>query len=224
MGASSMLATVYATDEDCFNEGGADFGVIVPTSNQIAMGTDGVFASGNLWSLSSASNAFAAQGAAAGQVVQLSGSKYPRAQYLAVDTVSTNAIGLRRCGMALGVGMPPGPVGGATGITFQILTLYPQVENTAFELNEQYSLDPNLPGYRSAGDVYNQRVFRRLTALRVFYLQYMNMNRAKAGDFDDKVARYLNEYRQALDTATVRWGPTGQSQPTTTRFSTRLVR
>jgi hypothetical protein len=220
--ASTMLAAVYATDEDIFNEGPADFAVIVPTSNIMAQGSDGGLGTPDNWTLTSASNNFAAQGITAGMVVEFSGTGFSLRQYLAIETVTSTTLGLRRCGMASGVGIPPvNQV--TTGLTFKVATLKPQIENTAFALNEKFSVDPSIV-YRTPSDIYDVRIFRRLTALRVLYLLYMALNRSKNGDFADKQKHYENEYMQELASATLRWGPKGTSQEPTTRFATRVGR
>lgn len=223
--ASSTLTVVYATDEDIYNVGPGDFGVIVPRSNKVARGTDGVFASNDLWTLTSASSSFVSQGVVAGMIFRLYAptSAYNPPEWMAVETVSAHGVTLRRPGLATGIGLPPGPTGGLTGISFDCLTLKPQIENTAFRLNEQYSVDPSLIN-RKPSDIYDQRIFRELTALRVLYFQYMTLNRNKLGDFADKQKHYSDEYDVALASATLRWGATGTSQPPTGRFSTRLVR
>ena len=71
--ASTRLDIVYAVDEDLFVVGGADWATIVPRSNRMAAGVDGVFAANQPWTLSSASNNFASQGVTAGMVVELRG-------------------------------------------------------------------------------------------------------------------------------------------------------
>ena len=220
----STLTIVYATDEHVYLEGPADWGVIVPRSNRVSAGTDGVFASGTPWVLSSASNGFAGQGVASGMVVKLFGpaASFATPQYLAVDSAAANSVTLRRCGLGSGVGLAPG-VGGLTSVSFEILTLLPQIENTAFALHQQFSIDPNLVNRRPE-DMYDQRIFRRLTSLRVLYLQYMALNRSRAGDFADKQQHYHDEYERELAAAVVKWGPLGTRMPPTTRFSTRLSR
>ena len=223
---STYLKVVYATDEDVFNESSADWATIVPKSNRYAAGSDGVFAAatGGSWVLTAASSRFAAQGVVSGQVVQLTLPGQSGVHCFAVDSASdSTGLTLRRCGFALGEGLPPAPSGGLNSVGYLIVSLKPQIERVAYELNQRYALDPNLANRRSA-DVYDQRVFRRLTALQVLYLQYAGLNRAKAGDFADKVEFYHREYRAALETATVRWGADGNSQPATTATSCRISR
>ena len=221
---STYLTTVYATDEDIFNESSADWAVIVPKSNRYAAGCDGVFAAGSPWVLTSASSLFATQGVVSGQVVQLTIHGQSGTSFCAVDQADdVLGLTLRRCGFGTGEGLPPAPAGGLTGVTFLVLSLKPQIERTAYELDQRYAIDPFMPN-RQPANIYDLRIFRRLTALQVLYLQYAGMNRSKAGDFADKVGFYLAEYRAALDTAAVRWGADGTSQPPTTSTSCRISR
>lgn len=191
----------------------------------MAAGTDGAFAPGEPWVLASASNDFAAQGVTAGMMVELRGptSTYNPPQFLAVETVESGSIILRRPGSPTGEGLGPGPAAGLGSVTFLIHTLKPQIENAAFHLNEAFAVDPRLAN-RKPTDIYDQRIFRRLTALWVLFQQYANMTRAKAGDFSDKLAYYRSQYDLALASASLRWGPVGGDQPPTTRFGTRLSR
>jgi hypothetical protein len=223
--ASTRVDITYAVDEDLYVVGGGDFAVIVPRSNRMAAGSDGVFAANAPWVLSSASNAFISQGLAAGMMVEIKGptTTYNPPQFLAIETVAANSLTLRRPGSPTGEGLGPGPAAGLTGVTFTVHTLKPQIENAAFELNRRWSVDPRLSG-RKPVDLYEPRVFRRLTALWVLYQQYGNLNRAKTGDFADKVAFYKHEFDEALASCTVEWGASGDDQPATTRFSTRLSR
>ncbi len=225
MPPSPQLAITYASDEDAYAIGGADFGVICPENNLIAKGVDGVFATGDLWTLTSATNDFTAQGAKSGQILQLLGPSvaYKQPQFLAVESVSGSSCTLRRAGFAVGIGVPPGPVGGLIGITFKILTLYPQLENAAYDLNDQFGIDENIP-WRAPLAVYDPRQFRRLTILRVFYELYMSINRSKAGDFADKQKYWQTEYDDVLSMTTIHWGQLGLQQAPTGRFSTRIVR
>ena len=223
---STYLTTVYATDEDIYNESSADWGTIVPKSNRYASGCDGTFAALAPWTMTSASNLFGSQGVVSGQVVKLFGppASFGAPQYLAIDS-ATDAGGLvlRRCGFAVGEGLPPAPATGLNGLAFEILSLKPQIERTAYELDQRYAVDPFMPN-RQPANIYDQRVFRRLTALHVLYSQYAGMNRSKAGDFADKVSFYKSEYQAALDAAQVRWGAMGTSQPPTGALSTKICR
>ncbi len=225
MPPSPQLTTIYASDEDAYAIGGADFGVIVPENNLIARGVDGAFSSGDLWTLTSASNDFTAQGAKSGQILQLLGpsSTYKQLQFLAVESVSGSSCILRRAGFVAGIGVPPGPIGGLIGITFKILTLYPQIENAANDLNDQFGIDENIP-WRTPLAVYDPRQLRRLSILRVFYELYMSINRSKVGDFADKQKYWQTEYDDTLSATTIHWGQLGLQQGPTNRFSMRIVR
>lgn len=223
---STYLSTVYATDEDVYNESSADWGTIVPKSNRYAAGTDGTFTGGAPWVLTSASSLFASQGVVSGQVVRLHGPApyFNVPQFLAIDSATDNGgLALRRCGFVLAEGMPPGPAGGLNSVSFEVLSLKPQIERTAYELDQRYAVDPFMPN-RQPANIYDMRVFRRLTALHVLYTQYAGMNRSKAGDFSDKVSFYKSEYQAALESATVRWGAMGTSQPPTGALSCKICR
>lgn len=224
----SHLTTVYATDEDIFVESPADFGLLVPSSNAMAEGSDGAFSPSDRWTLTSASNDFGAQGVAPGMVIELksvpgANSPFKVNQFLAVESVSGSSVTLRRAGYDVGVGKPPGPPGGATGVPFKVLSMGPQIDNAAYVLENRYSVDPRIPN-RDPGSLADQRVFRRLVALWTLYQFYLNDNRSKEGDWAAKTKQYQQQYEDALDSAVVRWGPSGQTLPDTTRFSTRVTR
>ena len=219
MSRSTVLTTLYCTDEDVFTVIPADFATLCPKASRYAGGADGVVSG---WTLTSASVNFATRGVLPGMVVQLTGprSAYNPPDALAVDTVSTNTLTLRRCGMNTNEGDPPVP---ATAVSFVVLSVRAQIENGSFEANESYSIDPNIT-YRTPPDVYDPRVLRRLTILWVASQLYLNENRTKDGDFATKAALYRIQYEDALAKAILRWGPVGTTQPTTTKFSTRLGR
>ena len=62
---------VYCTDEDILVRAGGDFIMLCPPWQQMAAGTDGVFAPGTPWVLNSASVNFAANGVSPNQVAWL---------------------------------------------------------------------------------------------------------------------------------------------------------
>jgi hypothetical protein len=220
------LATVYATDEEVLMTAGADFVAVCPRAFLFASGVDGAFSPSDPWTLASASVDFAAQGVAANMVLQLSGNRPDwkgLGGLLAVESVAGGACTLRRAGEAAGVGQPPGPPGGATGVPFLVTSLRAPIEDVAFELNEMFSIDPALVNRRPE-DLYDRRIFRRLTVFRVLENQYANSNRSNDGDFVMKAEYYARRYREALSSATLRWGPTGTSQAATRLGSMRLTR
>lgn len=227
MAQSSPLTTLYASDEQVYTFASADYAVIAPNGSCYGYGADGAVANGDPWTLTSATNNFTTQGAAAGMMLQLidpKGSFTPkRSLYFVVDTVGSTSLTFRHPGEVAGKGMPPVAAAGLTGITFSVLSIKAQIENAAFKLNEKFSVDPNLT-YRTPSDAYDLRVFRDLTAYWVVYHLYADANRTKDGDFAMKIAFYKEQYEAALASATLRWGTKGNSQPATNFFGTRLSR
>lgn len=213
MAGSSKLDAVYATDEDMFNEGGDDYFILVPKSNVIASGKDGVFDPSDRWTLVSGGNDFEAQGVAAGMMLRITGPSafFNQPRFLAVDSASGDSASLRVPGQAAGVGMPPSPEAGCDAVQFDVLTFGPQIEAVAFELNEAYNVDPRIVNRRPE-DMYDRRVFRRLTCLMVYYRGYARAARGKDG-YDEKIAFYRAEYEGQLSAAIVRWGVSGVDQP-----------
>src|ERR1700729_1003713 len=99
------LAQTFCTDEDIAGLCAADFATLLPKENVIAQGADGVFSSGDLWTINSASNSFVAQGVQVGHVVQLlkPQSAFPGSGVkMAVSSVQTNSVTLRRIGRQTG--------------------------------------------------------------------------------------------------------------------------
>src|SRR5271165_1749378 len=160
---------VYATDEDILVRASGDFVTLAPAWQRMAAGTDGYFNSGQPWVLNSTSVNFATNGVSPNQVVLLSG---PKSQYpgggdlLAIDSVSGNAITLRRPHKDLNVGMPPGPAAGLTGVTFSITTFDPQTEEASFDLKRRFGIDENIT-FRDSTWIYDLRDLRIATVLTV---------------------------------------------------------
>lgn len=222
----ASVATIYATDEDFVVLAGADFQVLANRWHRFAAGGDGVFGAGDPWTLTSASNDFVAQGLLPNMVVQLlkPTANFPGSgDLLAIETVAAHALGLRRVGEDAGVGLPPAPAAGLAQVQFLVTSLRRQLEDTSYLLNEQFSIDPNLP-LRTPGDLYDVRVMRRLTVYHTALRLYANANRDQKGDFADKVGYYESAYEAELAGANLRWGPRGDTQPATSRFSTRVTR
>src|SRR5690348_10877724 len=123
MAQPSVLSTVYCTDEDIAVRAMGDFATLCPEWQKLAAGTDGVFASGTPWALSSASNNFASLGITSNNVILLTGPKpyfLGGGELLAIDSVAGNTVTLRRLNAALNAGLPPGPSAGVTGVSFKI--------------------------------------------------------------------------------------------------------
>ena len=84
-----QTSPVYATDEDIAVRAGGDFITLCPNWQQMAYGTDGLFAPGSPWVLNSTATNFAANNVAPNQVVWLSQPKtqYPGGGVAAVPTL-----------------------------------------------------------------------------------------------------------------------------------------
>jgi hypothetical protein len=222
----SQTTPVYATDEDLAVRAGGDFIALCPAWQQMAYGTDGVFANNAPWVLSSSSVNFATNGVAPNQVVQLTA---PKTQYpgggilLAIDSVSTNAITLRRLHKDLNVGQPPAPSTGLTGITFTINTLDPQTEEASFEIKRRFGIDET-QAYRSSSWVFDLRDLRMATVLTVLRGCYHQGARTDRGDFARKAREIETALQVVLDRVQVRWGPFGNSAEPSTLFGCKLSR
>ncbi len=121
---------VYATDEDIALRASTDFSALCPRDQLFASGTDGSFASSDVWTLTSASVDFAAYGLKPGQLARLTKPTTafgPNGELFAIHSVGTRAITLRRKGQEAGVGQPPSPQGGLTGVEFSVRSLGPQL-------------------------------------------------------------------------------------------------
>ena len=218
------------SDEDILIHAGSDYAVLVYPWEQLAQGVDGAFANGLPWVLTSATVDFEANGVAANNVVQL---KAPKGVYgtgghfLAVESVSGNSVTLRRPYKASGVGQPPAPESGLTAVEFNICTFASMISEATYELYQRYSMDENVAAVgiqRSPAWVYDPQVFRVAAAYWVLLERYTQEARSSKGDFDLKVARFQQKLADAIGRITVRWGPTGASQESTTVFSSRLCR
>jgi hypothetical protein len=222
-----VLTAVYAADENLAVRAAGDFTVLCPEWQQLAAGADGVISSGDLWTLTSATANFTAGGVRAQHVVLLSAPKSAfrgGGQLLAVDSVpSAGSVTLRRLGGATGVGQPPSPPGGLTGVQFLIATLDPQIEEESFSLNQIYAIDPDRPGRRPL-DTADLRVLRWACVLGVLFKRYMAESREERGDFPMKARLIKDELDDVYDRLTVRWTTATIGQDTTNRFTTRLVR
>ena len=176
---------VYATDEDIAVRATGDFITLCPAWQQMAAGTDGYFSAAAGWVLNSTATDFGANGVAPNQVVVLSGPKstFPGSgQLLAIDSVSGNAITLRRLHQDLNVGNPPGPAAGLTGVTFSINTMGPQIEEVSYDLKQRFGIDENIT-FRYSTWIYDLRVLRMATILTVLKQRYRAETRTERGDF-----------------------------------------
>jgi hypothetical protein len=137
------------TDEALARRAGADFPLLLDPDQVYASGSDGAFASPASFDLTSASNAFAAQGVPVGAAVLVErepAEADDRAESLWFAAVVTNpALTLRRKGLVPGAGVPPGRELGTTGVSFRVLSLEPQVRAASAALRARYRLDPADP-------------------------------------------------------------------------------
>lgn len=222
----SRLAVTYATDEDVVAEAGADFRELCPNSFKFAYGKDGAFSPSDLWTLTSATVNFAGQGVRPNMIAQLRGPTSAfkgSGELLAVESVGSGSVTLRRIGEATGVGQPPSPASGLTGVEFLVTSLHSQLDAASRKLNEQFSMDPALPG-RQPGDAYDLSVIRTATIYLVLARRYNDMVRTDRGDFTEKAKFYMQAYRDEIDSATIRWGASGRAQPPTSHFGMKLTR
>lgn len=216
----------YCSDEDILVRAGGDFATLTPPYQSMAAGTDGVFASGTPWVLTSATINFQQYGVAPNQVIWLTAPKavYPGGgQFLAIDSIAGNALTLRRPHKDLNVGQPPGPIAGVTGVTFAINTLDPQIEEVSFDIKRRFGIDENI-ACRTSTWVYDLRDLRMATVLTVLFERYTQENRSSKGDFEAKIMRIQKQLDDVLTRVQVRWGPQGCSQEPSTLFGCRVSR
>ena len=194
----------------------------------MARGTDGAFASGMPWVLSSASVNFGTNGVQPNQVVSLSA---PKSQFpgggdlLAIDSVSTDgtAITLRRPYKDLNIGMPPVPAAGLSGVTFSILTFDPQTASASFDIKRRFGIDENIT-FRDSTWIYDLQDLRMLTVLTVLYDRYTAELRSDRGDWQRKMGHIRNLRDEVADRVQVRGGPYGNSSEPSTIFNCKISR
>jgi hypothetical protein len=224
----AQTTPVFATDEDIAVRAGGDYVTLTPAWQCMAQGNDGVFAANVPWVLTSASVNFANNGVKPNQVVSLTagtpiGSFRGGGQLLAVDSVATNTITLRRLHKDLNVGQPPAPAAGLTAVTFTINTLDPQTEEASFDIKRRFGVDETI-AYRSSTWVFDLRDLRMAVVLTVLRDRYVAETRTDRGDFPEKAMAMARALESVIDRVQVRWGPTGNSQESSTLFNTRMSR
>lgn len=226
MTAPSRLTTVYATDENIAVRATGDFAVLCPDWQKLAYATDGVFAPGAPWVLTSSSVDFTAAGVAAQHVVLLrkpSSAFKGSGELLAVASVNGGSVTLRRLGTNPNLGHPPSPQAGLVGVEFLIATLDPQIEEASFDLNRRFNIDPDVGGRRPA-DLYDLRDLRQACVLTVLVRRYAAEARGGQGDFASKLEQARGELSELLARLDLRWGASGSDERSTSLFSTRIVR
>jgi hypothetical protein len=223
-----LTTPVYATDEDILVKASGDFVTLAPSWQCMAKGTDGYFSSGTPWVLHSTATNFGTNGVTPNQVVLLSG---PKSQYpgggdlLAVDSVSTDGtyLTLRRPYKDLGIGNPPAPAAGLTGITFAIQTFDPQTASASFDIKRRFGIDENIT-FRDSTWIYDLQDLRMAVVLTVLYDRYTAELRSDRGDWVAKIKHMKNQLAEVLDRVQVRFGPYGNSSEPATIFGCKLSR
>jgi hypothetical protein len=224
----STTSPTYCTDEDIAVRAGGDMITLCPPWQQMAAGTDGAFLTGFPWVLTSTSTNFATNGVQPNHVVQLSTPKvnFPGGgALLAVDSVATGgaSITLRRLHKDLGIGNPPAPSAGLTGVSFVVNTLDPQIEEASFDLKRRFGIDETIVA-RTSSWIFDLRDLRMATVLSVLLARYTQEARGDKGDFPRKINQLKVELAQVLDRVQVRWGPFGNSEEPATIFSCKISR
>jgi hypothetical protein len=207
----------YCTDEDVAVRAAQDFFALA--TGFVCKGTDG--ATGG-WALTSPSVDFLAVGLAAGNVVQLSGprSAFNRPELYAVDSVAANVVWLRRPGRPANSGQPPPAV---SGVTFEVRTYAPQIDNASYDAKKFFGVDEALP-CRTSARLYDPRELQQYTVLTVLRRAYISADKAAASDYDLKLGLVTTELSELTARLVLHWGQLAQGEPPTTRFGTRISR
>lgn len=224
----------YANDEDVALRAPADFGVLCPKDQVVARGSDGLFLVSDPWTLRSPSVNFAEAGLAPGQMVRLAGLPAfgPSGDFFAVASVGPGGLTLRRQGQRSGVGSPPSPPAGASGVEFVVRTLAPQIERACRDLNRRFGIDEAIGG-RRPDDLLDRRDLADAAVLAVLAQQYLDQARRfdktpdePADPYGAKAKAARTEFDDLLGRLVVRWqgANDGRALTPTTRFSTRISR
>jgi hypothetical protein len=231
--------TVYATDEDIALRASTDFSALCPRDQVLAVGTDGVFAASDPWTLSSASVDFAAFGLTPGLLARLTRpttSFGANGELFTIQAVAAGTITLRRKGQAVGVGQPPALQGGLANVEFAVRSLGPQIALASYDIDRRFGIDDTIPGRRSV-DLYDPQQLREAVVLTVLYKQYLDQSRQFAGPVADqsqkpgdvygaKARLAKAELDEVLDRLALKWNEADVANRAiaTTRFSTRISR
>jgi hypothetical protein len=225
------VSSVYATDEDVALRASADFAIICPKDQKLASGSDGTIADSDLWTLTSPTVDFQANGIRPGNIVQLTQptSVYkPPGESFAVVSVAPKTMTLRRKGQPPGVGQPVSS-GGLSKIEFLVTTFLPQLTQASYDLDRRYGIDDLIAGRRPCDLIDPQEVLEA-TVLTVLYRQYLDMSRGgdeRSDTFAAKARSFKQELDDLLATTVLHWAASPglpSSSQSTTRFSTRISR
>lgn len=218
---AELLSTHYCTDEDVAILVPKDYFDLAPKHQTFASGSDGVFQAGSPWVLTSASNSFSARGVSAGCVVYLSkpvASFPPGGDLLAVDSVSGNSATLRRLGVGAGLGKPPAPSAGLSGVQFDVWSFRAQIDRISYDLNQRLEIDANVSG-RAPTDLYDARELRGLAALMVARGAYLDSMNERTTTYERKLANLADKIERHLTLAELHWGPVKTDQNSTGSMS-----
>jgi hypothetical protein len=124
---------------------------------------------------------------------------------LAVQSVATNTVTLRRIGFAASVGEPP-TAGNNT--VYVCYSAYPQLEEASYDLNERLGLQEDVSG-REPTDLHDLRQLRRACVFSVLSCLYWAQARQSADrmadDFAAKAKRADEILGQILARLALRW-------------------
>jgi hypothetical protein len=204
----AVALAAMCCDEDVAILDPIGFANLAPGSQDLAAGTDGVFAEGERWTLTSATADFAAQGVAAGCVVALTkpqvSFRQPGGDLYGVAGVSGTSVALRKLGRASGVGQPPAPAAGLEGVEFRVVSFAPQVEDESTEVRRSYDLDDDARGLAKLMEAGEE--LRRLAALRVLRWAYTTTQALKDTDAEAKLGLWTTGLKDLTARLQLRWG------------------
>ncbi len=169
----SQVIKSFASEEQLALRAPADFLAILPLEQAVASGIDGRLSPGDSWTLRSTSVDFQMQGVESGQLVRLSLATGPLpspGQLYVVESVSGNAISIRRMGQPGGVGQPPAPLSGLEEVEFLIVTFMPQLVQSSEDVASRLGLAS--VGGALCDPIRDTHTVRDLTILKVLYQLY----------------------------------------------------
>jgi len=141
--------------------------------------------------------------------------------------VTSTTMTLRRKGMALGLGQVP-TVAGATGISFSVLTLQPQIVEACIAVNSHLGISDLIP-MRNPSQLRDPIDVRGWTVLFVLARAYRDAARSAGDKTRDHFAAQADIYQRDADwyqsQTSVYWWLDNQGVPVESNpFSTRIVR
>jgi hypothetical protein len=207
---STGAAEPYVTDESIYSMSPQDFPALVPRSNIWGYGADGTIAAADPWTLHSDQNDFASMDIRPGMLVRFLAPKTiygSTGEIYAVDAVgvaSDREITVRRIGAVARAGEPPGDDVDLSGITFDILTLRPQIEQASSQIDARLAIGYATDRGRADLSPATRDQIRTLCAFMVLRDQYLamaaSMNEIGAGK--STFSAKSNEYADRVDTLT----------------------